>query len=218
MIKLPGIDFFQSTDVVNLSSALLGKTLVSMIDGVETSGIIVETEAYRGPDDSACHAYNNRRTNRTEVMFGPAGNAYVYICYGIHPMLNIVTGPEETAHAILIRAIQPLKGKNFMAVRRNVSPDSHNLTKGPGSLARALGITKMHNGTPLYLEDSILKVEDAGLSYSPEEIGCSIRIGVENSGVSKDWPWRFFVKGNPYVSAHQKQAPTVHRQLIKDMQ
>lgn len=204
--------------MVNLSRSLLGKIVVSMIDGVETSGIIVETEAYRGPDDSACHAYNNRRTNRTEIMFGPPGNAYVYICYGIHPMLNIVTGPEETAHAILIRAIQPLTGQNVMAERRNLAPDSFNLTKGPGSLARALGITKMHNGTPLYLNNSLLMIVDNGLTFSPEEIGCSIRIGVENSGISKDWPWRFFIRGNSHVSAHQRQAHADHPQILSAIQ
>lgn len=148
MGKLLHTDFFQSADVVSLSKELLGKTLITQIDGVLTSGLIIETEAYRGPDDTACHAYKNRRTNRTEVMYGKGGHTYVYICYGIHTMLNIVTGPENSPHAILIRALEPLDGKSIMAKRRNKPKDSFLLTKGPGSLAQAMGITMLHNGTP----------------------------------------------------------------------
>ena len=133
-------NFYQNDDVVQLAKELLGKLIITQIDGKITSGIIVETEAYRGPDDKGCHAFGGRYTERTKTMYAQGGTVYVYICYGIHPMLNIVTGPEGDAHAILIRALEPLEGIEIMLKRRNVLSLNPELTNGPGKLAVALGI------------------------------------------------------------------------------
>lgn len=201
--KLP-VDFYHSQDVTAIAKDLLGKYLVSKIDGVVTSGMIVETEAYRGPDDRACHAYNNRRTDRTEVMFAPGGVAYIYICYGMHHLMNVVTGPEDHAHAILIRALEPTDGVETMAMRRMMAPDDKRLAKGPGALSQALGLRSHMTGTSLHKATTSIWIEDRSVRFEPEQICTSERIGVESAGEAARWPWRFFVKGNPHVSAHRR--------------
>ena len=140
---------FMDNDVVELSRQLLGYRLCSDIEGCFTSGVIVETEAYRAPEDKASHAYGNRRTNRTEVIFGKGGMSYVYLCYGIHHLFNVVTGPIGTAHAILIRALEPADGLSIMRIRRGPSKQDNQLTNGPGKLCQALAITRDHNGLDL---------------------------------------------------------------------
>ncbi len=115
-------DFYRRTDVVQVARELLGKVLVTQFERIRTAGIITEVEAYRAPDDRACHAWNNRRTKRTEVMFREGGTAYIYLCYGIHHLFNVVTAPEDVAHAILIRAVEPLEGLEFMRLRRQTPP------------------------------------------------------------------------------------------------
>ena len=195
--------YYQSLDVTAIARDLLGKYLVTEIDGIRCSGIIVETEAYRGPDDRASHSYNNRRTNRTEVMYEAGGVAYIYICYGIHHLMNVVTGPKDNAHAILIRALEPVDGIEWMAARRLMSIEDARLTKGPGALSIALGLTNNLSGTPLYKTSSPVWIEDRGLRIDSEKICSGPRIGVESAGDAALWPWRYFVKGNKYVSARK---------------
>ena len=144
MSKL-GIDFYQREDVLAISHELLGKVLCTNFNGSLTTGIIVETEAYAGVADRASHAYGGRRTNRTEVMYSPPGTAYVYLCYGIHHLFNVVTNVEGVPHAVLIRAIEPIEGIDIMLQRRKMSKLLPKLTAGPGILSQALGISTQHS-------------------------------------------------------------------------
>lgn len=198
--RLP-VSYYQSLDVTLLAKDLLGKFLCTRIDGIYCSGKIIETEAYRAPDDRACHAYNNRRTSRTEVMFSKGGVAYIYLCYGIHHLMNVVTGPGDHAHAILIRALEPSEGIDFMAERRQMDCADYRLTRGPGALSVALGLKTNLTGTSLFAPTSPIWIEDRGLSLSPDQICTSKRIGVESAGDAAHWLWRFFEKGNRYISA-----------------
>jgi DNA-3-methyladenine glycosylase len=182
-IKLPR-EFYTRSSAVSIAQELLGKTLLSAIGGTITGGMIIETEAYEGPHDRACHAYQNRRTPRTEVMFGMGGHAYVYLCYGMHCLFNIVTGPQETAHAVLIRALLPEEGIEEMSKRRNKMT---NLTSGPGTVCQALGITRRHSGSDL-LQGPIW-VEDRG--FTVQTIEASPRIGIDYAGADALLPWRF---------------------------
>ncbi len=193
--------FYQRHDPLQISRELLGKTLVTQFDGIRTAGIIVETEAYRAPDDSACHAHLNRFTERTRTMFAAGGAAYIYLCYGIHHLFNIVTADEGMAHVVLVRAIEPTEGIETMLLRRNLPKLHPRVTAGPGAMSQALGMHKQFNGTSLLDPDGMIWLEDHHLTYPDSEIAISRRIGVENSGISKDWDWRFYVRNNPYVSA-----------------
>ena len=159
-------DFYRREDVVQLSKDLLGRVLVTNIDGKRTAGIITETEAYKGPEDKACHAHLNRFTKRTKIMFEAGGVAYVYLVYGIHHLFNIVTGKQGEPHAILIRAIEPIEGIEIMQERREMEIVTKRLTSGPGILSKALGIDKSHYGLSL-LEDTIW-IEDRNIEV--EEI------------------------------------------------
>ncbi len=193
--------FYLDHDVLALARALIGKLLVTEMDGLRTSGIIVETEAYRAPEDRASHAYGNRLTERTKTMFMSGGHSYVYLCYGVHELFNVVTATEGVPHAVLIRAVEPLQGLEIMFERRSLSEkQKYLLTRGPGSLSKALGIDRSFNATPLYREDSAVRIEDIGIRFAQDEIASSKRIGVENAGESALWPWRYYVKSNPYVS------------------
>jgi DNA-3-methyladenine glycosylase len=192
--------YYASHDVTHLAQDLLGKFLCTSIDGYYCSGKIVETEAYRGPDDKASHSYNNRRTPRTEVMYQQGGVAYVYVCYGIHHLMNVVTASKETAHAVLIRALEPVDGVKRMAERRKLEIDEARLTKGPGALSEAMGIRKHLSGTPLFKASSAVWIEDRGLLIPKGEICITKRIGVESAGDAAHWPWRYYVKGSRYVS------------------
>jgi DNA-3-methyladenine glycosylase len=198
--KLPA-SYYASHDVNFLAKDLLGKFLCTRIDGIYTSGKIVETEAYRGPDDKAAHSYNNRRTPRTEVMFGKGGVAYIYFIYGVHHMMNVVTGPKEHPHAVLIRALEPADGIDYMAMRRKMEVSDIRLTKGPGALCVSLGLTKSMTGTSLYKSSTSIWIEDRGIKYDDSEICVGKRIGIDSAGDAVDWPWRYFVKGCRYVSA-----------------
>ena len=191
------LSFYQDADVVGISKALLGKRLYSCFDGELTAGIIVETEAYRGPEDRASHAYGNRRTARTETMFQAGGVAYVYLIYGIHQMFNVVTGPAETPHAVLIRGLEPVEGIDLMLQRRNRSKLDTKLTAGPGSLAKAMGFHKSQSG--LSLIGNQIWIEPA--PELPEaEIIASPRVGIDYAEEWVDKPWRFWIKNNPWVS------------------
>jgi DNA-3-methyladenine glycosylase len=193
--------FYTGSDVVSISKSLLGKIIISKTDNVLTSGIIVETEAYRGPDDRGCHAYGNRYTERTKTMFEPGGAAYVYICYGMHPMLNVVTGSKDEPHAVLIRAIEPMDGIEVMLRRRNMDKLNHQLTNGPGKLAVALGITKSLDGSIFHHDHSQLQLA-SGLSIDDEcHIISGLRVGMSvHVGPCAYRPWRFYIKDNRWVS------------------
>ena len=192
--------FYQREDVVKISKELLGKKLVTSFDGVKCVAKIVETEAYRAPDDKACHAYNNRRTKRTETMFAAGGVAYVYLCYGIHHLFNIVTGPPEMAQAVLIRAVEPLENTELMMRRRNLSPLRPQLTAGPGVMTVAMGITTKHNGLSLIDENSPIWLEDAGSNILESDILASPRVGISYAEECALWNWRFRIKASKWTS------------------
>lgn len=198
--RLPA-SYYASSDVNALAKDLLGKILCTNIDSFFCSGMIVETEAYRGPDDRAAHSFNNRRTPRTEVMFWQGGVAYVYVCYGMHHLMNVVTGPKDDPHAVLIRALEPVDGLDIMAERRQMDKIDVRITKGPGALSVAMGLRSNMTGTPLYKPTTSIWIEDRGVTLSNDAICTSKRIGVDGAGEAAHWPWRYFVKGNKYVSA-----------------
>ncbi len=198
-VRLPRT-FFTRADVVAISRELLGKVLVTEWDGHRSSGIIVETEAYRGPDDQACHAWMNRRTRRTEVMFTRGGHAYVYLCYGIHHLFNIVTGERDMPHAVLVRALEPLENLPLMLERRQLERVERRLTAGPGTLSQALGIRTTHSGTLLTRADSPIWLDDLGISVTDDDILAGPRVGIPYAGESRHWPWRFRVASSPWTS------------------
>lgn len=193
MTKIP-LSYYLQDDVVALSRSLIGKYLFTCLEPekVITGGMIIETEAYNGADDKASHAYNNRRTKRTETMFSKGGVAYVYLCYGLHNLFNIVTNKKDIPHAILIRAIRPEVGVDIMLRRRHKEMPIPTLTSGPGSLCQALGITREHDGVPLNSKQ--IWLEDRGVLIPPECIQSSPRIGVEYAKEHALHPWRFTIK------------------------
>ena len=197
MPKLP-YSFYQQEDVISLAVQLLGKQLFTLIDGQLTGGTIVETEAYNGIIDKASHAYNGRFTPRTATMYEAGGVSYVYLCYGIHHLFNVVTNTKNNPHAILIRGIEPTEGLSTMLERRNIQNLAPRITAGPGALAKALGIDKNLNAKDL-LGDEIW-IEDNGIHFKPEQIIASPRVGVDYAEDHALLPWRFYVKGNKYVS------------------
>jgi DNA-3-methyladenine glycosylase len=196
-----GADFYLQPDVVAAAAALLGKVLVTQIGGQRTAGRISETEAYRAPDDRACHAYGNRRTARTELMFAPGGKAYIYLCYGLHHLFNVVTGPEGMAHAVLVRAIEPLENEEFMLLRRQLPPEKMGHAQvgtGPGAAAQALGLRTDLNGHDLSAPGAQLWIEDDGYRPGPEGIATGKRIGVDYAGECAHRPWRFWLRHSRY--------------------
>ena len=198
-MKKLSLKFYESTDVVQVAKDLVGKIVVTKIDGKKTSGRIVETEAYVAFTDKASHAYNGRRTPRNEHMFATAGTAYVYICYGMHQMLNVVTNKKEIPDAVLVRAIEPMEGITVMLARTGKTVLNNTLTRGPGNVAKALGIFKLHSG--LHLRgNQIYLAEDKDSFLMPGKVAASKRIGVDSAGVDALLPYRFYLKGNPYVS------------------
>ena len=198
MVKKLEAEFYERKDVVKIARELLGKILVTNWKGITTSGRIVESEAYAGAIDKASHASGGRRTNRNEIMYGEGGFAYVYLCYGIHHLFNVVTNSKEIPHAILIRALDPIDGIGQMLLRTRKKKLDHSLTRGPGNVSKALGILTKHSGLSL-LSDRIFICDDGG-SYSKKEIAASPRIGVDYAGKDALLPYRFYVKGNPFVS------------------
>jgi DNA-3-methyladenine glycosylase len=206
MKKLP-VSFYQRENVIEIAKELLGKVLVTKWNGVVTSGRIVEVEAYNGVVDKASHAFGGRRTKRNEIMYADGGVAYVYLCYGIHHLFNVVTNSPETPHAILIRALEPVKGIDSMLQRvGKKNPDSYrednSLTKGPGKLSKALGIFTKHSGCSLRSKE--LFIADDGFVLSKKDIAASPRIGVDYAGNDALLHYRFYVKGNPFVSGKSK--------------
>jgi len=196
-------EILASKDIVSLSQILLGATISTHFEGHTTTARIVETEAYRAPDDKGSHAYGNRRTARTETIFGEPGIAYVYLCYGIHHMLNVVTGPKEVAHAILIRGVEPVSGLDVMASRRGVKATNYNLTNGPGKLAKALGITTHYDGEDL-CDSSFMTLSLGTSKIEKNSIIESPRVGIAYAKECAHWPWRMRIKDNPWTSPPHK--------------
>lgn len=193
-------DFYQHTDVLQIAQKLLGAQLITQFDGQKTAVRISEVEAYRAPEDRASHAWNFRRTPRTENMYLPGGHAYVYLCYGIHHLFNVVTGPQDLPHAVLIRAGEPIEGLEWMKMRRNWGNKRNltPLTTGPGALAQALGIHTSMSGLDLLAPDAPIRIEHHAEPYPPE-IKSGTRIGVEYAGEWAAMPWRFWLADSPFV-------------------
>ena len=194
------LDFYLQNDVIKVSKNLLGKFLMTNINGQITGGMIVETEAYAGIIDKASHAYNNRRTNRTKYLYKNGGIAYIYICYGIHCLFNLVTNTINNPHAVLIRAIQPTDGIDLITKRRE-NRKNYYLTNGPGSLTKALGIKLSHNGLSL-LEKKIW-IETRNITIDKKNIIASPRVGINYAQEYINKPWRFRMKNNPWCSPAQ---------------
>lgn len=186
-MKLP-VDFYRRDDVVGISRELLGKVLCTRVDGTVTTAVITETEAYAGVDDKASHAFGDRRTPRTEPMYGPGGIAYVYLCYGIHHLFNVVTNVTGVPHAVLIRAARPLDGMDTIRARRRGRKDRL-LMAGPGTVSQALGIHTTMTGTDL--SSNRIWIEDRGIDVADEAVTAGPRIGVDYAGEDATRPYRF---------------------------
>lgn len=202
MNKLPR-EFYKKT-ALDLAVDLLGKHLVHSIDGSELIGKIVEAEAYMGPHDKAAHSYNNRRTEKNEVMYGPSGYAYVYIIYGMYSCMNVIAADVGMPQGVLIRAVEPVNGLETMAQNRfgksygELKRSSvKNLTNGPGKLCMAMGITRANNGDDLQGQRLYITEPDVSEEFS---IMKSPRINIDYAEEARDFLWRFYIKGNPYVS------------------
>ncbi len=194
--RLP-LSFYRQRDALTLARDLLGSVVVvPTSDGIRVSGMIVETEAYRGVTDRASHAYGDRRTARTETMYAEGGVAYVYFVYGMHHQLNIVAGLADVPEALLIRALEPLEGVEIMSVRRNFVAERQ-LTSGPGKLCAALAIDRSFDGESLKGDRIWL---EAGPEVASRHIARGPRIGIDYAGKDVLKPWRFWLKNNVYVS------------------
>lgn len=190
-------DFFEHGDVVQISKQLLGKVLVTNLKGTIVKARIVETEAYSWRE-KGCHAYGAKKTNRNAVMFQSGGIAYVYLCYGIHHLFNIVTNKEEVAEAVLIRAVEPIDGTGIMRSRRGVLRNDFQLTSGPGKLTKAMGIDRTWNGKSLV--DDEVWIDDDGYFIAEQAIMSGPRIGIDYAGEDASLPWRFWLRDNKWVS------------------
>jgi len=195
-MKLPR-EFYTRTDVLEVARDLLGtKLVVPARNGASVAGLIVETEAYRGPEDRASHAYGGRRTNRTETMYGVGGTAYVYFVYGMYNQFNVVTNVENVPHAVLVRALEPVEGIDVMR-RRRQGRSEYELTSGPGRLCLAMGIDRGLDKADL-LGDRVWI--EKGVPISPREIARGPRVGIDYAEKWVTKPWRFWIKDNPFVS------------------
>jgi DNA-3-methyladenine glycosylase len=195
-MKLPQ-DFYTRKNVVSIAKELLGKQLITNLNGVFSAGIIVETEAYSWKE-RGCHAYNGKMTERNKAMFNAGGHAYVYLCYGMHNLFNVVTNKTGVAEAVLIRAVEPTLGVEVMAERRGTVRNPNQLTSGPGKLTKALGISRELNGK--FLLNSEVWIEDIKYPLHRNAIQASPRIGIDYAGTDAGLPWRFYIKGNTWVS------------------
>ncbi len=194
---------FFERPVLDLAKALVGCVLVHVVDGVATGGRIVETEAYRGPEDLAAHSARGRRTARTEAMYGPPGHAYMFLLYGSSWAFNIVAGAIDSAHAVLVRALEPTIGLDVMLERRSrssrlVRAGARELTNGPGKLTQALGLDRTAYGASCASESLHVLAGTRG------PVGRSPRINIDYAGPWIDKPWRFFERGNPWVSVQPR--------------
>ena len=187
---------FYIKDGITLAKDLLGKILVKEIDGVLYKGRIVETEAYMGVIDKACHAYNNRRTKRTEAMYREGGYSYIYLIYGMYHCFNVTASITDNPEAVLIRALEPLDNKDIMLKIRKVKSEKY-IANGPGKLTKALGITSDDNNIDLTLGKNIW-IEDDG--YVSNKITETTRVGIDYAEEFKEKPWRFYISENNNVS------------------
>jgi DNA-3-methyladenine glycosylase len=195
--KLP-LSFYTRTDAVSIARDLVGKYLFTSMDGILTGGRIVETEAYRGEHDMACHANGGKRTPRTEIMYHEGGVAYVYLIYGMYALFNVITNVAGKADAVLIRAIEPVVGIPEMLLRRGHTRLSPKLTAGPGVLSSALGITTRHYGTPL--TGDLIWLETREQPVPENQLIASPRVGVAYAGEDAAHPWRFRLRDSPWTS------------------
>lgn len=193
-------------DTLDVAKRLLGHKLVHVVDGVKRSGIIIEVEAYKGPDDKAAHSYGGRRTERTEIMYESPGHAYIYLIYGMYHCFNVITAPKGIPQGVLIRALEPVDGIEEMKQARYgkttiTKSQFKNLTNGPGKLCKAMGITLKQKG--ILLTDDELYMEQ----ISPEQhlshtynIIAGPRINIDYAEEAVHYPWRFYFQGHPFVS------------------
>ena len=191
------MSWYLNDNVVEVAKRLLGSLLCTNFDGIITKGKIVETEAYSGDNDKACHANNQKKTKRNQVMFALGGHAYVYLCYGVHHMFNVVTNKAGSADAVLIRAVEPIKGIEKMLDRRSMTRAEKRLTAGPGVLSQALGIQTIHYGTAL---DSNSIWIEKGEPLDERQVVSTTRVGVDYAEEDALKPWRFYIKENDWVS------------------
>ncbi len=194
---------FYNRDSIVVAKELLGKVLVHEIDGQRITAKIIETEAYMGVEDKAAHSYGGRRTSRVEVMYGSPGFSYIFLIYGMYCCFNIVTNEKEIPQAVLIRAVEPLEGTEWMAQRRFGKPfnelaksQCRGLTNGPGKLCGALSLDRSHNGIDLCGNDIYVE-ESKSQNFS---VVTTKRVGIDYAEEAKDYPWRFYIEGNEYVS------------------
>ena len=190
-MKIP-LSYYQHSDVISIAKALIGKYLFTNIGETVTAGMITETEAYAGIIDRASHAFGGRRTERTKVMYAEGGITYVYLCYGVHYLFNVVTGKKEEPHAVLLRAIYPTVGIEKILERARKNAISYKLTDGPGKLSKALGISTMQNG--LKLDSNVVWIEDLKTDIGEKDILITERIGVQYAGEDAKLPYRFLLK------------------------
>jgi DNA-3-methyladenine glycosylase len=190
---------FYARPALEVARDIVGRRLVHTTLEGTTAGIVVEAEAYTGVDDPASHAYRGRRTARNEVMWGPPGYAYIYPIYGMYLCFNAVCGSVGEPQGTFIRAVRPTEGLELMAFRRGFTVvdkvTERQLCNGPSKLCLAFGITRSLNGADvcgdeLYFTDG----------HVPGEVVAARRVGVDYAGEGKEWPWRFLVKGDPFVS------------------
>ncbi len=194
-------DFYDRNDVVQIAKDLIGKIIITKMDGRLTSGRIVETEAYVAITDKASHSFGGKRTRRNEHMYATAATSYVYICYGMHHLFNVVTNKKDIPDAVLIRAAEPMEGIDIMLERTGKKKLDNTLTKGPGNVSKAFGINKIHSGIIL-TGNIIFLADDNWKADHPDVIAAGKRIGIDSAGADTLLPYRFYVKGNKYVSGN----------------
>lgn len=186
--------YFLQQDVLAIARDLLGKYIFTMKEGQLSGGIVSEVEAYKGTGDRASHAFGGRRTDRNEMMYHEGGVAYVYLCYGMHHLLNIVTNSEGIPDAVLVRGIIPTHGEELMLRRTGKSRMSRDLGSGPGKVSRLLGLTVADNGRPL--TGDMIWIEDRGLQIPDNQIEVTPRVGVDYAGADALLPYRFLLAGD----------------------
>jgi DNA-3-methyladenine glycosylase len=190
--------FYLKKNVLQVARELIGKVIVTRQNNIVTSARIVETEAYAGVMDRASHAFGARRTKRNEIMYGAGGFAYVYLCYGIHHLFNVVTNIEGIPHAVLVRGAEPIDGVKVMLERTGKEVLDKTLTRGPGNFSKALGISTTDNAVSLL--GNRISIYGDGFKQKKSAIQASPRIGVDYAGIDAQLPYRFYVKGNQFVS------------------
>jgi len=192
-------DFYNRENVVQIAKDLIGKIIITKLDEQLTSGRIVETEAYVALTDKASHSFGGRRTQRNEHMYAAAATSYVYICYGMHHLFNVVTNKKDVPDAVLIRAVEPMEGVDVMLQRTGKKKLDNTLTRGPGNVSKALGINKIHSGIVL-TGNIIFLADDNWKANHADAIAASKRIGIDSAGADALLPYRFYIRGNKYVS------------------